>query len=862
MGRPAVAIYHLNVKILSRANGDSTVAAGAYRAGERLRDLRTGITHDYTAKHGIAYAQILAPAGAPDWMHARATLWNTVEAIEKRKDAQLARHVELALPVELDYPRQRELVREFVQRQFVAQGMVADIAIHRDNPANPHAHVLLTMRRLTATGFGAKERSWNQRSRLRLWRVAWEEAANEHLARAGLDLRIDHRTLAAQGIALEPGRKIGVSRARQAQPGLPEPIAERVQEQARIAHDNGERILADPRVALEALTHGAATFSRHDLARYLHTRTQGAEQFQAALLKVMADPQLVLLGRDEHGAARYSTRVMLALEAQLLADGRQLAQRAGHAVTCERQHAIATGHPLSAEQRAAFEQLTRAGDLTALVGVAGSGKSRLLTAARQAWEGQGYHVHGTALSGIAAENLARSSGIPARTLASFEYAWSAGRDQLTPRDVLVLDEAGMVGTRQFARVLAQATQARAKVVIVGDPEQLQAIEAGAPLRGLLAVAPSGELHEVRRQRHPWQQAATQELATGHTAAALARYAGQGGLIGLDTRAAARAALLARWAADGQGARPPQRLILAYTRAEVAELNQLARAQRHTAGELGREEAIETTRGPRTIAVHDRLYFLRNEKSLGVRNGTLGTVQDIRDGLLWLRVDGRDAEVIVDTRFYRDLDYGYAATVHKAQGATVDRTYLLATAHYDRHTAYVALSRHREAATLFYAAEDFGVTITARAGAHGDAARALAHARLVQTLARARPKELAHDYLEALPDAADTIRWRPGETQPLIMTDEERRALGAKALARDAAEAARAAHDRPHFSMDDIDALQQQAAARWLAGQHAREHQLAHGANLESPLEPTAALQPEHRPRPSLYRGGADEDLDV
>src|SRR5580692_9706670 len=176
----------------------------------------------------------------------------------------------------------------------------------------------------------------------------------------------------------------------------------------------------------------------------------------------------------------------------------------------------------SAEQREAFKTLVAERDVKALVGLAG----------------EGYTVKGAALAGIAAENLEVASGINSRTLASYEFAWAAGRDPLTSRDVLVIDEAGMVGTRQLARVLAAAETARAKVVLVGDPEQLQAIEAGAAFRGIIAQSGVAELNEVRRQSCAWQRQATRELATGGTAAALTTYEQRGAVVQRETRQAA------------------------------------------------------------------------------------------------------------------------------------------------------------------------------------------------------------------------------------------------------------------------------------------------------------------------------------
>lgn len=206
-GCGGVAIYHLSAKVIGRKGGRSCVAAAAYRAGGRLRDERQGIEHDYSRKGGVMHAEILAPENAPDWMRDRDRLWNAVEAVEKRKDAQLAREIEVALPRELDRRERLELLRGFVQRQFVDRGMIADLAVHegraRDGHGQPHAHVMLTLRELTGNGFGKKDRSWNEPELLLGWREAWAREANAALERAGRSERIDHRSLPMQRAEVE-----------------------------------------------------------------------------------------------------------------------------------------------------------------------------------------------------------------------------------------------------------------------------------------------------------------------------------------------------------------------------------------------------------------------------------------------------------------------------------------------------------------------------------------------------------------------------------------------------------------------------------------------------------------------------------
>jgi ATP-dependent exoDNAse (exonuclease V) alpha subunit len=290
-----MAIYHLSAKIVSRKEGRSVVAAAAYRSGESLHDQHVGQTFDYTRKAGVEHTEILAPTESPPWICDRETLWNTVESVERRKDAQLAREIEIGLPIELTKEQQVELLRDFTQRAFVSSGMVADIALHRDNLENPHAHVLLTLRDLTPEGFGTKRRDWNtRRAELIKWREQWAEIANEHLLRAGLEIRIDHRTLEAQGIDLLPGRKLGLSVERQQLSDLPLNLADRIAEQRDIAAENGRRIIENPHLALKALAHTQTTFTARDIAKYLSGRTYGAEQFSAAYIKVTSASELAM----------------------------------------------------------------------------------------------------------------------------------------------------------------------------------------------------------------------------------------------------------------------------------------------------------------------------------------------------------------------------------------------------------------------------------------------------------------------------------------------------------------------------------------------------------------------------------------
>jgi Ti-type conjugative transfer relaxase TraA len=729
-----MAIYHLHVKVIGRKAGSSALASAAYRSASRLRDDRLERSHDFSNKRGVVHSEVMLPEDAPEAWSDRERLWNDVEAFEVRKDAQLAREVEFALPREMTQAQGIELARDFVQSEFVDQGMIADLNVHwdmaEDGTPKPHAHVMLTMRSVDENGFGPKVRDWNRTEMVERWRERWAELANARLAELDIDARIDHRSLEAQGIGLEPQIQIGAPAYRIEAEGTE--AADRAEMHREIARGNGERIIADPSVALDAITHQQSTFTRRDMAMFAHRHSDDLDQFNAVMGAMNGAPDLVPLGKDGRNEDRFTTRQMIETEQRLHRAAELMAERGRHEVRdADTQAALARaearGLVLSGEQADALAHVTDGRDLGVVVGYAGTGKSAMLGVAREAWEAAGYEVRGVALSGIAAENLESGSGIASRTIASMEHGWGQGRDVLTSRDVLVIDEAGMVGTRQLERVLSHAAEAGAKVVLVGDPQQLQSIEAGAAFRSIHERHGSVEIGEVRRQREDWQRDATRDLATGRTGEAIHAYERHGMVHAAPTREQARDDLIGRWDRDRQASPDQSRIILTHTNDEVRALNDAARDRMRAAGDLGDDVRLTVERGTRSFASGDRVMFLQNERGLGVKNGTLGTIEQVSERSMSVRTDdGRS--VAFDLKDYDRIDHGYAATIHKAQGMTVDRTHVLATPGLDAHGSYVALSRHRDGMDLHYGRDDFAD-----------------ENRLVRILSRDRAKDMASDY---------------------------------------------------------------------------------------------------------------------
>ena len=742
-----MAIYHLHVKVIGRKSGSSAVASAAYRSASRLRDDRLDRSHDFSAKRGVVHSEVMLPENAPEAWSDRERLWNDVEAFEIRKDAQLAREVEFAIPREMTKSQGIELARDFVRGEFVDRGMVADLNVHwdmaEDGMPKPHAHVMLTMRQVSVNGdengFGPKVREWNRTELVERWRQRWAELANERLAELDIDARIDHRSLEAQGVALEPQSQIGApaKRIEVRGTGGEGNEADRAEMHREIARGNGARIIADPSLGLDAITQQQSTFTQRDLATFAHRHSDGIDQFNEVMGAMRSAPDLVDLGKDARGEDRLTTREMIEAEQRLHRAAELMAERERHQVNDrDREAALARaearGLVLSGEQTDALMHVTDGRDLGIVVGHAGTGKSAMLGLAREAWEAAGYEVRGVALSGIAAENLESGSGIASRTIASLEHGWEQGRELLTIRDVLVIDEAGMVGTRQLQRVLSHAAEAGTKVVLVGDIKQLQAIEAGAAFRSIHERLGGAEIGEVRRQRENWQRDATRDLANGKTGFALEAYRSRGMVHEAQTREQARGDLIDIWDRDRQASPERSQIILTHTNDEVRALNEAARMRMRAAGDLGDDASLTVERGARNFASGDRVMFLQNERGLGVKNGTLGTIEQVSPQSMTVQTDdGRS--VRFDFKDYNKIDHGYAATIHKAQGMTVDRAHVLATPGMDAHGSYVALSRHRDGVDLHYGRDDF---------ANQD--------RLTRTLSRDRAKDMASDYERADP----------------------------------------------------------------------------------------------------------------
>lgn len=473
---------------------------------------------------------------------------------------------------------------------------------------------------------------------------------------------------------------------------------------------------------LKSIEHHEAVFTERELARALMPYTMDPEIFAKALLQLKASSQLITLGPGDDGRERYTTRYMFELENQLqdmvddLRDEDHIPIADRRRMTLLRRYEKYTRKTLTEEQRTAIKHIVGKAAITCLVGRAGTGKSFTLGAARRIWEAQGLRVLGVALSSVAADGLAKDGGIDSRTIASFKQAIEQGYIKLSRHDVIVMDEAGMTDSLSLLAVIKAVALARAKLVLVGDPAQLQPVGPGAVFRALLERMDYIELQQVYRQRETWQQKATQLFSTGHINEAIQAYADRDCIKLLDTSAQAFEQVITDWKTlrQTQTKSLSDYLIIAHRNEDIIRLNQLARETRLQANEINESFQVVTNQGTISISVGERVLFTQNNRSLGLSNGRFATVQSMevnetgRVLSITVLLDGEDKkQVTFNPEQFAHFTYGYAATVHKVQGLTVDHAFVYAGGKgWNRHLTYVAKSRHRYTATLYADKETF------------------------------------------------------------------------------------------------------------------------------------------------------------
>ncbi len=463
----------------------------------------------------------------------------------------------------------------------------------------------------------------------------------------------------------------------------------------------------DAEAVLAAMTEQRATFTAADLERALGKQIKAEADRARFAETLLGHSEIVALAdRADGPTTRYTTRTVLTAEQHVLRAADHLARDDRHRVGDAVRGRILGDEKfrgMSGEQAAAFRHATSAEGLSLIDGQAGTGKSYTMAAIREAYEASGYRVVGLAPTNVVAQGMQRDGFTRAATAHSELFALNNGRASWNGRTVVMVDEAAMVDTKMMAMISAHADTARAKLILVGDDRQLSSIERGGMYGVLKDRYGAAELSEVRRQHKNDDRRAAEMMAEGNFHDALGIYQARSAIAWTRTQDEARAALVETWAKDSAADPGKSRFVFAYTNDDVGKLNVDLREVRRQRGELGEDHRLRSKDGIAAFAVEDRIQFTATDKKQGLFNGAAGTVQSIEGSQITVKLDGRAGELRrFDNEVFSEFRHGYAGTIYKGQGRTLDQTYLYHSEHWRSAASYVALTRHQDKAELFVA----------------------------------------------------------------------------------------------------------------------------------------------------------------
>lgn len=481
----------------------------------------------------------------------------------------------------------------------------------------------------------------------------------------------------------------------------------RTSDEIRVADKAGQAIIKEPETVIKALTFSQSSFTPRQLETYLLKNTSGPEQYENALSAVLKSSELVT--QKTKKGERFSSQEIVKIERNLIETVERLTHNKSAAVPETLLNEIKVSKAFNKGQEEAFNLLCGDKQIAVVNGAAGTGKSYVLGAMREAYESEGFTVYGAILQGKTAEDLERDSGIQSRTMQSFLYGLETGKIKLNEKSVVVVDEAGMVGSRQMQKLTDHVEKSGAKLRLVGDKNQLAAVEYGNAFEEISKRCEVARLTQIRRQEEEWQIAASEQFSDLNIAAGLQAYKEHGYIKEHDTQLEAMAELVDTWSKIRTETPEKNQIVLVATNEERNQLNKIMRDRIKEEGGLSEEYTIKT--GEFTslkAATGDKMMFTAPDKELGVKNGSIGIIEEINAHSTKIRLDG-DKVVTIDNSAETAIDYAYAVTVHKSQGMTVDKALVLANPIMNAENIYVAETRHKEEVTLFYSEEKFAAS---------------------------------------------------------------------------------------------------------------------------------------------------------
>lgn len=700
-----MAIQFARIEYVSRSSGGNACRKAAYNQRESMKCERSGQLFYFKHKDDNVHHEILLPEGVDKKFLDASVLWNAAEFMENRKDSQVCKESVIALPddAEISLADRVEISRRIAKQLFVDKGLGVQMDVHQphEDDKNWHVHMLITTRRFSEDGKSLHNRKARDTDPTVRKGVVMEaelvgkivrDIQNEYFEEKGLELRVDP-------VGIVPQEHLGPVRMRNH-------MNDALVRSEMLKQANADNV-KDPSSVLEQMTLHNSVFTRKDVDRFCAKHVK-PEDRNKVLEGIFAHDQVVPLLCSESGepSKYFTTKDVRAEEEKLQRFVGSVADRQSFAIKEQVKTNALDGLALSAEQHQAFQHMTsNDNNLKIIQGRAGVGKSYVLNPVREAYENSGYRVIGLAPTNKVASDMKDDGFAKAMTCHSLLFRINNKRMELDKNTVLMVDEAGMLGTEVMVELFNAAKQAKCKIILMGDAKQLSSIERGGMFQVLSEQYGAPTLETVRRQQKDWQKQVSEDLSNHRVRSAAKTLAEHNKLNWSDDKESALTELVNQWTTDSLGNREHWTFALAQRNVDVDTLNQAMRDIRKQRGEIGAIDVeMMTTRGLESFATGDRVQFTVTDKTQDISNGQFGILGACTPDKFTVWCDNGQS-ISFDPRTYQGLRHGYAGTIYKAQGATIDKTYVLHDKATNHSNSYVALTRHSKDVEVFLSKQE-------------------------------------------------------------------------------------------------------------------------------------------------------------
>jgi Ti-type conjugative transfer relaxase TraA len=721
-----MAIAFARLEPVKRSSGQNVCCKAAYNSRDKIQfeghKFSEEKKFDFSWKPQPVFHSVLLPHGASEKFNNIEYLWNKAEKFEDRKNSQTAMEIVAALPddKQVSYNDRSALICSFIEKQFVSKGIIAQIDIHQPdikeqiNPEtkekesldhNWHAHVLLTTRRLNDKGddfsshkardimptvrngrvlFGDQEG--------KNWGKLWREHQNEYFKEKGIDVQVDFNGVIAQ-------EHLGPVRMRARAFDLFENHETRVSL-------NLEQV-KNPEKVLETITEQQSCFTCGDVKGFLG-KFLDASEVKINLDKFWSQEGIVPLLSKETGEQTgvFTTREVIEEEKQILRISEKISHKESFALKTHQEV-----ESLTEEQRSAYDKITNGKRISFVDGFAGTGKSYLLSSLKESYESNGYKVRGFGPDNATSDVLKEKGFEGSENIYKFLFSEKYGyRDIKKGKEVWVIDEASKLSNKPLLEVLKKAHKHDIQVVFSGCTSQFSAVNRGGMFKELNDRFDSNTLKDIQRQSSQKDRDISKDLAKGRIVEAISSLDENGKVYWCKDKSDSMVSLIEKWDKDQGRDSTESYLLLAFENREVKTLNEMVRSIRLERGEISKEEFLcEGKEGKAYVSKGDILEFKENSKEAGILNGMRGELIEASLNKFTVSVDKNEKEskiISFNPNEYSSFQLGYASTKFRAQGKTVDRTYVLSSNYMSEESVYVSLTRHVKETSFFVSSEEY------------------------------------------------------------------------------------------------------------------------------------------------------------